>query len=53
MTRPETCGAAGGAMALWVKFVKLGGDPTLITSRSNQGVGSTGFRLRRSTDDIA
>ena len=33
MTQPETCGAAGGALSLWVNLIDCNGDrPGIISS---------------------
>ena len=51
MTRPETCSAAGGAVALWVHAA--------ATSKSNIGIvssevsqGATGFSILRYGGDL-
>ena len=36
MTRPETCGAAGGAVALWVKMIVFAYMPSIISSHKAQ-----------------
>ena len=38
MTRPETCGPAGGAVSLWIKFNSVTGcraDDEVITTSAN------------------
>ena len=41
MTRPETCGAAGGAISLWVKVIECVADRGgIVSSRSSSSSGS-------------
>ena len=37
MTRPETCGAAGGTISLWVKQIECPAVCKLVTSQLNSG----------------
>ena len=42
MTKPETCGASGGAVSLWMKVVDCPGSGGIVSS---ERMGSAGFRL--------
>ena len=48
MTKPETCGAAGGAVAFWVKINMLGSTGGGIISSYKRG--NTGFFIGTSND---
>ena len=42
MTRPDTCGAAGGAVSLWLKENSCIGVSGMLTARTKSG---TGFNI--------
>ena len=42
MTRPDTCGAAGGAVSLWLREIECSDLKGMITSKS---YGRTGFSI--------
>ena len=42
MTRPETCGAAGGAISLWINVIECPINGGIISSRAE---GSSGSRI--------
>ena len=50
MTRPETCGAAGGAISLWLKVHECHNSGGIITTRENAD--STGFSIYCKNDKI-
>ena len=43
MTRPETCGAAGGAISVWVKIRDCHGQGGIISSQTNAASGTLLF----------
>ena len=43
MTRPETCGAAGGAISVWLRLAECPPGAGIITTIDNSD--KTGFRL--------
>ena len=49
MTHPETCGAAGGAISLWVKAINCLGVNGIFSSFSD---GSTGFIMDCVSDTL-
>ena len=49
MTRPETCGAAGGAISLWMKPTDPSGTNGIISSYANPATGSL---VLRSNDHV-
>ena len=44
MTRPDTCGAAGGAISLWVKVIEFSSIGGIMSSHSTESSG-TSIRL--------
>ena len=48
MTRPETCGAAGGAISMWVKVIECIGDCGIVSSHG----GFSGFMYYVYYNDI-
>ena len=50
MTRPETCGVAGGAISLWLKVHECHNSAGIITTRENAD--STGFNIYCKNDKI-
>ena len=54
MTRPETCGAAGGAVSVWVKVTECPGEIEggigIITSQSSDQ--KTGFSIMCLSSEI-
>ena len=49
MTRPETCGIAGGTISFWVNVIDCTGLTGIISSRSS---GKTGVRIYCTKDKI-
>ena len=43
MTRPETCGAAGGAISLWMSFTDCRSHGAIITTQKDAS--TTGFTV--------
>ena len=43
MTRPETCGAAGGAISLWLKVINCSDDGIITTRSDRNSTGSIVF----------
>ena len=43
MTRPETCGVAGGAISVWINVIDCAPLDGIVSSY--QGVGTTGIRI--------
>ena len=48
MTRPDTCGAAGGAISLWINVTDCPSTGGIVPSVS----GSTGSRIYCTSSDI-
>ena len=48
MTRPDTCGAAGGAISLWINVTDCPSTGGIVSSVS----GSTGSRIYCTSSDI-
>ena len=52
MTRPETCGAAGGAISLWLKLFDTSSPGGLISSWASESSGSTGSMMNLLSDNL-
>ena len=50
MTQPETCGAAGGAISMWMKVHECPNNAGIMTTRENAD--STGFSIYCKNDKI-
>ena len=53
MTRPETCGAAGGAVSFWVMLTnECRGAGVIISSVNYEPTATTGFGMRCFGDEL-
>ena len=41
MTDPQTCGASGGAISIWLRLHSSGNDGGFLTTRNKDGTGSS------------
>ena len=45
MTQPDTCGAAGGAISMWLNVIDCNNNAGIVSSTQLRGIGSLIFCL--------